>query len=248
MTLSEDIDAPENMRRHVAIIRSKKFLKRTYEDHYEFFRRGSKSLPAGEKVELGSGSGFLKEVITDVITTDIVPLPGIDRVASAVSLPFADGSVAALYLLDVLHHVSDAAAFFAEAERCLAQGGKILLVEPANTPWGRFIYRNFHHEPFEPEQAEWRLKAEKPLSVANGALPWMILVRDRAMFEKRFPQLAIRRVAYVHPFRYLLSGGLSKPQLVPSCAYGFVRWVEDVLLAPFSNTLGMFMQIEIVKR
>lgn len=232
--------------RHGKIIRGKPFLRRIYEAHYAFFQQQAALAPAGVRLELGSGAGFLKEKMPDVVTSDVRPVPGVDRVLSAMELPFPSESLGAIFLLNVLHHVPDAELFFQEVCRCLKPGGRLVLVEPANTGWSRFVYGHFHHEPFRPEDRAWRLDGEGPMSCANDALPWMIFCRDRQVFEQKFPRLRIESVAYCHPFRYVLSGGVSMRQLVPTFAYPLVAGLEAVL-SPLNKQLAMFMRIVVVK-
>jgi len=169
----------------------------------------------------------------------------VDKVFSASKIPFEDGSVGAFLMIDVLHHITEPRVFFTEAARCLEVSGKIVMIEPANTLWARFIYRNFHHELFE-TQADWTLEAGGPLSVGNGALPWIIFSRDRKIFESQFPSLKIIAIRNHTPFRYLLSGGLSYRQLVPSFTYQLVKALEFAL-SPFNDWLGMFQTIELEK-
>jgi SAM-dependent methyltransferase len=166
---------------------------------------------------------------------------------SALDMPFADGDLAGLYMLDVFHHIPDVRRFLEEAARCLAPGGKVVMLEPANTLWGRFIYRNFHHEPFEPAATQWSLPAGGPMSMANGALPWIVFVRDRDELKVAVPDLTIRSVQYCYPFRYLISGGVSMRQLLPGFAGPLVRFVDATLLAPLGPLMGMFMRIVLVK-
>jgi hypothetical protein len=59
--------------------------------------------------------------------------------------------------------------FLQEAERTLLSGGKIIMIEPANSALGRFIYKRFHHEPFE-ENGPREIKPGNPLSNSNQAL------------------------------------------------------------------------------
>lgn len=112
-----------------------------FEEHREAWRRNAAlrtcyarwyrevrdSLPPRERgpwIELGSGPGFAREFIPDLMLTDIVQAPWHDGRASAECLPFADASVGALVLFDVLHHVAAPATFFAEATRVLVPGGR----------------------------------------------------------------------------------------------------------------------------
>lgn len=230
---------------HKKIIQRKFFLRKIYFDFYGRLKKAIGETDNKLLIELGSGGGFVKEVIPNVITSDIVCLSGLDRCFSALKMPFADGMVDAFLMIDVLHHFDDAKGFFREAERCLKPGGKIIMVEPANTLWSRFIYRNFHHETFDPT-ADWNLAKGSPLYSANGALPWIIFCRDRVIFEKKFSGLKITGLEFHTPFRYLISGGVSFRQLSPDFVYPFIKAAEW-LLSPFNKILGMFLTIEIEK-
>ena len=241
----KNLDDPATTLLHGEIIQAKPFLRKVYVDFYRQFR---KAVPDPEKkvlVELGSGGGFIKEVIGNVITTDILDLPNVDKVLSATDMPFEDGTVDAFVMFDVLHHITDPRAFFTEALRCLKGSGKIVMIEPANTWWSRFVYKNFHHEVFD-TQAQWELEEIGPVSHGNGAMPWIIFSRDRKMFEDEFPSLRIVGMRNHTPLRYLLSGGLTLRQLVPSFTYPAVKAVE-YLLSPANYFLGMFQTIELEK-
>ncbi len=238
-----DLDSPETTILHGEIVRKKPFLKRLYKEWYALFKKESQSLPEGIRLELGSGAGFIKEFIPAIITTDVLPLPNIDRVMSAEKLDFPDNSISGIFMIDVLHHIPHPAYFLKEAERCLFKGGKIILIEPANSWWGRFIYQNFHHEPFDPK-AGWELEATGPLSGANGAMPWIILERDRQLFKEKFPELSIQSIRYHTPFRYLLSGGVSMKSLVPGWSFSFFSWVDRMA----SNVGFSMFQTAIIKK
>jgi SAM-dependent methyltransferase len=210
----KDLDDPAATLLHAGIVKKKPFLKKLYIDFYTQFRNAVPEPETKLLVELGSGGGFIKEVVDNVITSDILELPNVDKVFSALDMPFEDTSVDAFFMFDVLHHITAPSAFFKEAIRCLKASGKIVMIEPANTLWSRFIYKNFHHELFDPE-AQWGLKGSGPVSNGNGAMPWIIFSRDRQIFEREFPQLRIAGMRNHTPLRYLLSGGLTLRQLVP---------------------------------
>jgi hypothetical protein len=84
------------------------------------------------------------------------------------------------------------------------------------------------------------------LSSANGAISWIIFIRDREVFDRECPRLDVVRLDCHTPLRYILSGGVSMKQLLPSFTYGAVRFVEN-RLAPFNKYLGMFMTIVLRK-
>src|SRR5262249_8235725 len=155
-----------------------------------------------------SGAGFMSEFVPRLITSDILSLPTIDRVFDACeTLPFENESLRAIAMVNVLHHLPSCKAFFSEAQRSLAPGGRLSLIEPWTTSWSAFVYRYLHHEPFDPNAPDWSFASTGPLSGANQALPWIVFSRDRAMFEEQFPKLHIESIRPIMPIRYLLSGG-----------------------------------------
>jgi SAM-dependent methyltransferase len=231
---------------HAKIIQKKPFLKRLYRDFYEELKRAIPGDLQGKTiVELGSGGGFIKEVIPQAITSDVMPLPHVDKHFSVFDMPFEDNSVDTFLMLDVFHHVQNARLFLKELDRCLKNHGRIIMIEPANTFWSRIIFKNFHHEPFDP-QAGWSFDGDDPLFSANGALPWIVFERDKERLRMEFPSLKVSSLKPHSPLRYLFSGGVSIKQLVPSCFYPVVRGIE-IALSPFDRYLGMFMTIEVEK-
>jgi SAM-dependent methyltransferase len=228
LTKGLDVDDPETTRLRRRILRSKPFLCALYREWYQNI---ALALPPGEGlvVELGSGAGFMKECIPEVLTSEVLEgLEGIDiLLPKEGQLPFADASVKALVMTDVLHHINTPRRFFSEATRVVRPGGKLLMIEPWVSPWSRCVYKNLHPEPFRPEATEWEFPSQGPLSGANGALPWILFHRDRACFEKEFPQWVISRIQPMMPLAYLLSGGLALRSLVPGWLYGLCRRVEQ---------------------
>jgi SAM-dependent methyltransferase len=242
----KDLDDPHNIYYLRRVIQRKPFLRNVYLSFYKVFTDIiALTLMEGDIIELGSGAGFLKKIIPTVITSDIIPYEGVDLVFSGLEMPFKTNSTRAFLMIDVLHHIKDSRLFFKEMQRCLKIGGKIVMIEPANTWFSRFIYTKFHHEPFEP-LGDWGFEEGGPLSGANMAIPYIIFDRDIKQFIQEFPDLRIDSITLHTPFRYLLSGGLSFRQLLPSWSYNLVLFLES-LLSPFSASLGMFMTIELKK-
>lgn len=240
-----DLDSPERTIAHQKIIREKYFLRKLYEEWYNVFSGIQSQLPEGKMIELGSGGGFLKEILPSVLCTDILELPSNDLTFSALEMPFADNELSAIFMIDTFHHIPDSKLFLSEAKRVLKKDGMIIMIEPANSFWGRFIYKNFHHEPFDPN-GNWKIPSSGPLSGANGALPWIVFERDFEKFNRDFPCFQIEEIRYHTPLMYLISGGVSFKQIFPNFLFLVFRNI-DKLLSAISGQLSMFVTIKIRK-
>ena len=239
------IDDPQTTILRRQIIQKKKFLRLIYQEWYASI---AAALPGGTEpvLELGSGAGFLKEVLPGLITSEIFWLPGVKAVLDGQELPLASETLQGIVMINVLHHLPRPRRFFTEASRCLRPGGVMVMIEPWVTAWSRFIYGRLHQEPFWPEADTWEFPSQGPLSGANAALPWIIFARDRAIFAQEFPQLHLQKIELGLPFRYLFSGGMSRLCLAPAWSFGFWQRLER-LLQPLMPKLAMFAQIELVK-
>lgn len=253
-------DAPQTTHLRRSIIKEKAFLHKLYTDGYTRILRciPAEKTVAGTVVELGSGGGFLKEILPEAIASDVFWCPHLSLVFDARMMPFASGSVRALVLVDVLHHIPDAGLFLKEATRVLAPGGVVAMLEPWNTPFSRWIYQNLHPEPFIPLHrhdvagdvgcSHWAFPASGPLSSANGALPWIIFQRDKTVFNKEFPQLCVQKLELDYPFSYLLSGRVSMRALLPGWCFSLCRGFEKKLPQFIMNRTAMFSLITLVRR
>jgi SAM-dependent methyltransferase len=173
-------------------------------------------------------------------------LPIVDVILDAQRMPFASHSLKAIVMVDVFHHIPDVSRFFSESQRCLSPGGSIVMIEPWLTPWSRWIYRWFHHEPCLPAARSWALPQGGPLSRANSALPWMVFERDLPRWRKANPFLEVSRIRLHTPFGYLLSGGISNPVSVPGAFFGLSCRLE-ALLAQWIDKWAMFATIVLHK-
>jgi SAM-dependent methyltransferase len=245
-TKAEDLDAPDTTLQHREIILRKKFLKNLYIEWYRMLLQEVQD-ENGKIVEIGSGGGFLKNLDPRVITSDILPFPHCDLTFSGEQMPFTNSELSAILMIDVLHHIPDSCKFFLEAQRVLKPGGKIVMIEPANTPFSRFMFQKFHHENFDPESANWEFPTSGPLSGANGALPWIIFDRDYEKFKSEFPKLQLESIKLHTPFTYLVSGGLTFKSLLPGWMYRPFRWFEKAM-SPLNKSIAMFQRIVVVKK
>jgi SAM-dependent methyltransferase len=246
LTRDLKIDDPHTSELRRQIIQGKKFLKKIYEDWYSTIA-ASLPLTEGSVLELGSGCGFMKEVIPGLIISDCFFCRGLDLVLDGQQFPFKDKSLRAIVMTNVFHHLPRPREFFKESIRCLHSGGVIVMIEPWVTPWSKFVYKRFHPEPFEQESLDWEFGQSGPLSGANGANPWIIFKRDREQFCREFRDLQIISIRPMMPFCYLLSGGVSLRSLMPGLAYGFWRLIEQAI-HHWINRMAMFAQINFRRR
>ncbi len=243
----DTVDFTETQR---LLLGRKRLTRRLYESLYrECLRvedRFLRGVP-GIRVEIGSGAGFIKDVIPDTVTTDIKALPFVDIQASADCLPFDAGSVRAILGINVFHHLPDPRSFFREALRVLNPGGGVVLVEPYYGVVARLVYGRLHRsEPYD-LRAGWETDARTPMSGANPALSFIVFVRDRAHFEHEFPQFEIVLSRSHTQLLYILSGGTNFRQLVPGSFAGLVARV-DLTLSPLNRFLALLQTVTLLKR
>jgi SAM-dependent methyltransferase len=245
LTRGMDIDDPRTTELRRRVVREKAFLRRIYEEWYGEIAALVPDGP-GQVLELGSGPGFLEEYLPGLITSEILYCDGVRVVLDAGALPFREGSLRAIVLVDVLHHLREPRRFLGEAARAVRPGGALVLHEPWVSAWSRFVYRWLHYEPFD-DRGGWECEGAGPLSRANNALPWILFERDRAAFERELPQWRVDRIEPGMPFRYLVSGGVTMRDLMPGAAFGAWRWLER-RLRPWMKSWAMFAIIRLVRR
>jgi SAM-dependent methyltransferase len=240
-----NLDAPERLETLKNTIARKPALRSFYSEVYARFAACLARCPqAGKVLELGSGGGFARQVLPDLVTSDVIPYADVDAVIDAREMPFADASLRAILMFDVFHHIPDVARFLAEAERCLVPHGRVLMVEPHRGLLSTPILKYLHHEGHDAHVKDWSFVSDGPLSSANTALPWVVFQRDRAQFERRFPKLKLVRYEPHSPLRYWLSGGLKSWSLLPEWAFSPATQLDRALSTLHPN-LGSFVDIEL---
>ncbi len=243
----DELDSPATNETNKEILNKNLILKSFYKDCYQIFKREIENYDQLKILEIGSGAGFIKKFIPNVITSEIIELEGVDLTINAERLPFGDKSLDVIILLNVIHHITNSEKFLEECHRVLKYDGQILLIEPANTWFSRIIYRNFHHEDFD-ENGGWHLKKNGGrLSNANQAIPYIIFERDLKIFKEKFPGFSLIKKHKFKPIHYVLSGGFSyEPVFNNQLFLKIIKFIEFILY-PFNNFLGLFMFIKIKK-
>ena len=246
LTRGLDLDDPRTTAVRRRVLAEKAFLRAVYLDWYRLLA-AEVPPPPGAALELGAGAGFLDRVLPGILRSEVFWCPWTDLALDGQRLPFADGSLRAVLMTNVLHHVPEPGRFLESAAHAVRPGGVIAMIEPWNTAWSRFVHRRLHHERFEPDAPGWTGPGGGPLSGANGALPWILFSRDRERFLAAHPQWELRRCEPLMPLRYLVSGGVSLRSLAPGFSTPLWRGVERAL-RPWRGTLGMFALLVLARR
>ena len=224
---------------------SKEIIRKLYG---KWYGRIKEVLKPGRTIELGGGSGNLKEFLPHAITSDIVFAPWLDAVVDAQALPFKEESLDNIVLFDVLHHLAAPVLFFRELERVLRPGGRAVMMEPY-VSWLSFpVYRFLHAEgmtwdtnPFRGEQGG----GKEPFQ-GNQAVPTLIFERYREKYEQSFPGLRIALMEKTDILVYPLSGGFHQPSLCPAFLWETLTRVETVL-KPFMSKLAFRLLVVLEK-
>jgi SAM-dependent methyltransferase len=238
----------DRLERYRSIWERKPLLRVVYDD---FFRRISAACVPGITIELGGGTGNLKEKLPNVIASDIQFAPWLDLVADAQHLPFADATLSNIVMVDVLHHIEYPLVFFREAHRVLRLGGRIVMVEPAITLGSFLFYRFLHEEPV-------RFSAD-PLAIgmpesdrdpydSNQAIPTLIATRYRARFHSAMPGLRIADVRWFSFIIYPLSGGFQSWSLLGRSFAKAGLWLERLIEPVLGPIAGFRMLLVTEKR
>lgn len=185
----------------------------------------------GPIVEIGCGPGLFKERYPEIVATDVEANPYADRVVDAAALPFADGELGNLVMLDVFHHLPRPADFLREAARVLRPGGRLVMLEPWLGAAGHIFYRFVHHEvcDLDADLADpWRDVDKDPLA-GNVALPFLYFRAGSRELDRLGVRLRIVRREPFAGLAWMLSGGFQVFTLLPAALVGAAESVDRLL-------------------
>jgi SAM-dependent methyltransferase len=215
-----------------------------YKEWYELISKQLSELD-GMNLELGCGASFLDQIIKSITKSDVFLNTNTDLKIDAmdVGLKF-ENKISNLILVNVFHHISNPELFLRSAERSLLRGGRIIMIEPSNNFWSRFVYKLVGHEKFDTKQINWMFESNDPLLDSNQALSWIIFKRDYKKFKELFPKFFLLKKKSMMPFSYLLSGGHTHNTKVGKVFIKIIRKLERTF---FDNQFGIFDLICIEK-
>lgn len=235
---------------HRAHWEKKQSVRLLYRD---FHRQLLDACPDGRVLDIGSGTAHIKEFRADIVSTDILSFPGIDAVADAHRLPFADGTFAGIVMLDVLHHLERPIEFLNEAARVLRPGGRLAMMEPAMTTLARRFYDRFHEEPVDMTAdafAKVEINPDRDPFDANQAIPSLLFATEtaRRRLERTIPSLGVLSVDWLSLFAYPMSGGFQKWSLIPSGLVAPTLAFERRVPAAIRKHLAFRMMVVLERR
>lgn len=245
-----DVDGESRLKLHRHMLVKKRMLRQVFIEFHSLFRKLDRQFLSGKGLELEIGAGVspMRDSYPEVLATDIVESPHLDRVIDAEAIDLPVHSVKTIYAQNCFHHFPHPDRFFNELDRALVPGGGAILLEPYYGPFASFLYKRlFRTEGFDKSYPSWETLATGPMNGANQALSYIIFVRDRAEFERKYPSLEIVHVQRLGNYlKYLISGGLNFRQLLPDWMTPVVNFVET-LLWPLNYWLALHHIIVIRK-
>ncbi len=250
--LNIDVDSEELSKIHLDIIKKKTLLRSAYKTFYKdmSFICDQNFIKKGIEIELGSGTGFFKEIRRKVKTSDIKPGLNYDLKIDAMNMKLKKNSVRCIYAINVFHHISNPNKFFKELIRVLKKDGGCILIEPHNGFLSRIIHTNAcKEEYFDTNVKDWISKKKiGPLSNANQALSHIVFERDKEKFLKKYGKnLKIIHKQYeINGLRFIFSGGLNFKQLLPNFSLPFLFVIEKIFI-PLARFWTPFRMIVLKK-
>jgi SAM-dependent methyltransferase len=221
------VSLAESLREHERAWEARPLLRHIYREWFALLASRLSTVP-GATIELGSGIGQLRAAIPELVTTDVEPTPWADRVVDAEALPYDDGELANVVMLDVYHHLPRPAAFLDEARRALAPGGRVVMLEPYCSPLSSLAYR-LHHERLELDADGFAESDSTDPLDANLAQTTLAFYRQRDEYGRRWPELPLVEDRLLSLLVYPLSGGFTRRPLLPAAAYRPLSAAERVL-------------------
>ncbi|PLC52494.1 methyltransferase [Pollutimonas nitritireducens] len=237
-----DVDGEGRLIAHSSVLRRKRLLREVFSEfHHLFHSLDEQFLSAkGLRIEIGAGVAPIRESYADVLATDIVSGPGLDRTLNAEDMDLESGSVRVVFGQNCFHHFPHPDRFFQQLEKVLPPGGGAILLEPYYGPFATFLFKRlFRTEGYDKKFQSWETPLIGPMNGANQALSYIVFIRDRQSFECKFPTLKIvHQQTCPNYLKYMLSGGLNFRQMCPNWASPIIS-ILQWMLSPLNRWLAL---------
>ena len=247
-----DPDSEEMLAIHSKVLYEKPMMRDVFAEFYDTcisFDKKYFGESKAKRVEIGAGVSFFKKKYPEIISTDIKKAENLDMVVDAQNMPFENNSVRAIYGINCFHHFPNPNLFFNELERVLDKSCGCVLIDPYyGTVAKRFYKKIFDTETFDMTQKEWVNESLGFMNGANQALSYIVFVRDKKIFEEKYPNLEIVVQKPLNNYmRYLLSGGLNFRQILPSFFSPVIKFFEFIFI-PLNSVFALHHIIVIRKK
>ena len=197
-------------------------------------------------IEIGAGSGNFKESCPQLISSDLFPSgPWVDLVMNAEDLALRPSSLGNVIAFDVIHHLQRPMRFLRDAVTALKPGGRLIVCEPAVSPWSRFVY-SFHHEPIDLAWDAFREGPDDPdpgHTFANMGIPQLLFFRHRGRTLSKLKDLRLVSAEQFGFLLYPLTGGFNYRSYLPITGFATLLKIEDILMRPLSALTGVRMLV-----
>jgi SAM-dependent methyltransferase len=216
----------------------------------QLIREAASDLEFGKVLEIGAAGGNTKSVWPEVTTTDVRMSIGVDKVMAAEIISEKDNSISLLFGMDALHHVREPEKHFQELQRVLISNGVAIYIEPNWNLFSRFCFKvllkYLHPEPYNTKKTDWNLTDPDPM-MGNQSQAYNIFVRDKEIFELKYPNLIVEILQPIKGFAFLLSGGVHTRLPIPS---RLLIWIyrKENNSQKWISTFGLGRLVKITKR
>ena len=185
-------------------------------------------LVEGLLLEVGSGSGLIKDFFPEIVLSDIVHVPWINLVSNCMDMPFHEGTFGGIISLDLLHHVKQPHVFLKESARILRPGGRIFLIEPYIT-WASYLgYKLLHHEDiyFKDYHRLGLVQKDDPWK-GNLALANIVFRRDLKYWHMFQPDLDIIHREILSLLDFQGAAGFKPHAYIPYIIFKYLVKMDD---------------------
>lgn len=211
--------------------------------------------PGDNAVELGAGTGLLKEFLPydNITLTDVEPHPWIDRVVDATRPDFDEASVDVIICSHMIHHLASPIKFFDKIHTSLKEGGYVLIQEINTSLMMRALLRLMRHEgwSYDVDVFDPTVVCNDPTDPwsANCAIP-ELLFGNTELFDRKVTGFRIVKKQMQEGFIFPLSGGvISKTRMVelPDLVLRNVEMLDRLLIRLFPATFALGLSVVLQK-
>jgi SAM-dependent methyltransferase len=189
------------------------------EIYREFFNIASEFIPtdSARVLELGAGSlTKAHDFFPNLISSDGSEGTkyGKESFLRAERLPFQSNSFELIIAKDTLHHFEDTEKALIEIHRVLSKDGVFIVSEPNWSLFGRFIFRFFHPEKWNPTAKSLKNESPDPTDANQAQLLCLTKQPNSSLVSNALFDLTVMHSTF--GLSYILSGGLNWRSKVPS--------------------------------